>query len=260
MKVRTFNDKIEEQVTILEKELLEPYYRKGNVKELAQRFDEAECVDTLIVDCPDFSLDFKLKTDEHDPHSTDYENVVTLHTAMKNLPPAIAANPNFWAWEAHDSFSEYIHNRSEKKRTLYNETSVLRDFFCRIETGVIRSLVVNPLSRLWWAGHLLYDNENTTDPYHFLRLFTSSAFNSKLVQVASSAVARNHEITMGMMDAIEKFKTVNGILDITRKDEIFVKCTRHLNSIGAVRMIDTLGRNTICEICYNELSRAFGKG
>ena len=252
MQIKAFNDKIEEQLTVLGKKFLGLYYRTGDIKKLAQYFDEKGCVDTLTVDCPEFSLDFDLKTDEADSHSTDYENVVTVHSEMKDLPPAVAANPQFWAWEAHRHFADYIHNRSEKERSDYTEVTVLRDFFCRTSTGgTRRSLVTNPLSRLWWCGRLLRDDANAEDPYHFVRHFTSSAFNSKILLFASSTAASNHEIAMGMMDAIDKYKTENGLADVTRHE--ILACTRHLNSIGAVRMIDTLGREAITEICYKVL-------
>ena len=251
MKVGAFNDKIEEALAVLKKELLVPYYRKGNVSELAQGFDDKGFVDILNVDCPEFSFDFELKTDESDPHSTDYDNVVVLHTAMKDLPPAVAANPQFWAWEAHIDFPEYIHNRSETERGKYNEDDVLRDFFCRIATGQRRALVTNPLSRLWWTGRLLLDEENTEDPYHFVRHFTSSAFNSKIVLFASSTAASNHDVAMGMMDAVEQFKHEFNLPDITRRE--ILACTKYLNSIGAVRMIDTLSRQEIGDICLKRM-------
>lgn len=251
MKVGAFNDKIEEALAVLKKELLAPYYRKGNVSELAQRFDDKGFVDELSVNCPEFSLDFDLKIDESNPHSTDYDNVVVLHTAMKDLPPAVAANPQFWAWEAHVDFSEYIHNRSEAERSKYSEDDVLRDFFCRIATGRRRALVTNPLSRLWWAGRLLLDEECTEDPYHFVRYFTSSAFNSKIMLFASSNAASNHEVAMGMMDAVEQFKLELNLSDITRHE--ILACTKYLNSIGAVRMIDTLSRQEIRDICLKQM-------
>jgi hypothetical protein len=170
---------------------------------------------------------------------------------MKELPPAIAANHQFWAWECHMFFSDYIHNRSETERTKYVEVDVLRDFFCRIATGQRRALVANPLSRLWWTGRLLRDEE-AEEPYHYVRYFTSSAFNSKILLFASSTAASNHEVAMGMMDAIESFKVANGLADISRRE--ILACTKYLNSIGAVRMIDTLSRKEIRDICLGRMN------
>lgn len=252
MRVGAFNDKIEEVIAVLKKEHLVPCYRKGDVSEFAQSLDDKGFVDDLNINCPEFSWDFDLKMDESDPHSTDYDNVVTLHSALKDLPPAIAANPQFWAWEAHIDFSDYIHNRSEAERSRYCEDDVLRDFFCRIATGQRRALVTNPLSRLWWTGRLLRDDENIDDPYHFVRSFTSSAFNSKILLFASSTAASNHEIAMGMMDAIEGFKAEHGLVDVTRYE--ILACTKYLNSIGAVRMVDTLSRQEISDLCHKRMN------
>ena len=252
VKLGAFNDKIEEALAVLKKELLVPYYRKGNVAELASGFEEKGFVDTLNVNCPDFSLNFDLKTDENDAHVTDYDNVVTLYSALKDLPPVVAANPQFWAWEAHVDFSDYIHNRSETERSRYTEVDVCRDFFCRTDTGgTRRALVVNPLSRLWWAGRLLRDDENLENPYHFVLHFTSSAFNSKILLLASSTAASNHKVAMGMMDAIDRFKLDRSLADITRRE--ILTCTKYLNSIGAVRMIDTLSREEIRDICLKRM-------
>lgn len=256
MQLGAFNMKIEEQLAVLKRDLLIPYYRKGDVASLAEYFEGKGCVDTLNVGCPDFSFDFDLQMNEEDPHSTDYVNIVTLYTEMKDLPPSIAAKPQFWAWEAHQDFSDYIHNRSETERSKYTEVDVLRDFFCRIATGgTRRALVAHPLARLWWTGRLLYDEENLFDPYHYVKYFTSSAFNSKILLFASSTAASNHEIAMGMMQAIDSFKNERQLPDVTRHE--ILACTTHLNSIGAVRMIDTLSRKEICEICLSQLNRCF---
>lgn len=253
MQCGAFNDKIEEQLAVLKKELL-PIYRGGDVAVLAKQFDEMGLVDTVKVDCEPFNFDFDLKTDASDAHSTDFENVVQLHSSLIGLPPAFAANPNFWAWESHSDFPDYVHNRSETERNAYSETDVLRDFYCRTATGgTRRALVTNPLSRLWWTGRLLRDDERPDDPYHFVRLFTSSAFNSKILLFASSTAANNHENAMGVLDAIEQFKNDNELEDVTRAE--ILACTKYLNSVGAVLMIDTLGRGGVRDLCRAELER-----
>lgn len=217
------------------------------------------CVDTLNVDCEEFSFDIALQMNAEDPRVTDFDNVVGLHSKWSALPPAIAARPNFWAWEAHKDFSDYIHNRSELQDRKYAEDDVLRYFFCRVKDGnVRRALVVHPLARLWWTGHLLRDDSRPEDPYHFVRLFTSSAFNSKILLLASSTAVNNHENAMGILDAVEQFKADRSLKDVTR-DEILA-CTKYLNSIGAVRMVDTLGRQRLKDICYAVLCKQFPAG
>ena len=60
---------------------------------------------------------------------------------------------------------------------------------------------------------------------------------------------------MGLLDAVETFKADRQLEDVGRRH--FVPCTKYLNSIGAVRMIDTLSRNEIKNLCLNVLERAF---
>ena len=99
---------------------------------------------------------------------------------------------------------------------------------------------------------LTYDDKND-DPYHFVDLLTKSAYNSKILLLASSTASSNHEIFMGLLDAVKLFKENNNLDDVNRTH--FVPCTKHLNAIGAVRMIDTLTRTEIKDICLDVLYR-----
>jgi hypothetical protein len=149
--------------------------------------------------------------------------------------------------------ADYVMYRSETDRKRYDERSVLRDFFCRSRTEQPRRmLVVNLLSRLWWTGRLIYDDQNE-NPYHFIDLFTKSAYNSKILLLASSTASSNHKIFMGLLDAVEQYKIEQNLDDVTRGH--FVPCTKYLNAIGGVRMVDTLSRNEIKKICLNVLEK-----
>ena len=216
-------------------------------------FDKKGLIATLNVDCPPLDFDIELDRSHVESHETDYENVKRLYDKLKCLPPNIAAKPDFWGWYAHAFQSEYVVYRSEVARRDYDELTVLRDFFCRSKTEPPRRmLVVNLLSRLWWTGRLMYDGGNA-DPYHFVKLFTQSAFNSNIVLLASSTASNNHVLFMGLLDAVEQYKEQNHLARIDRKH--FVPCTKHLNSIGAVQMIDTLRRDEIKEICLAVLNK-----
>ena len=251
MNINVFNLKINDVLTTLKGSLLQSY-RKGDIDDLFNYFDEQKAISTLNVDCPEMDINLDLDTGLDNPHDTDYENVKRLYERLKDLPPNIAAKPEFWGCYAHAYHADYVVYRSEVERENYTEQTVLRDFFCRSgKEQPRRMLVVNLLSRLWWTGRLMYDDENE-DPYHFVRHFTNSAYNSKIVLFASSTAASNHEVAMGMMDAIDFFKIERGMVDITRRE--ILACTKFLNSIGAVRMIDTLSRQEIRNICLNRMN------
>jgi hypothetical protein len=239
-----------------------PKYRAGKIDDVYDYYDESGAVSVLNVDCPEIDIDIDLDMGAANPHDTDFENVKRLYGGLKDLPPNIAAKQDFWGWYAHAWQGEYVLYRSEVQKKEYDESSVFRDFFCRSKpqrggksTKVEpprRMLVVNLLSRLWWTGRLMYDTENE-DPYHFVRLFTRSAYNSNIVLLASSTASSNHELLMGLLDAVETYTADHGNGKLRRK--YFVPCTKYLNSIGAVRMIDTLSRNEIKELCLNALGQ-----
>ena len=252
MQISTFNLKMNDELASLKKNLL-PIYRSGNIEDLFEYFDSKGLITTLKVDCPDLELNIDLDMSSDDSHDTDGENVKRLYEGLKALPPNIAAKPEFWGSYIHSFMYEYVVYRSETKRECYDERSILRDFFCRSMTEQPRRmLVVNLLSRLWWTGRMIYDDKNK-DPYHFVDLLTKSAYNSKILLLASSTASSNHEIFMGLLDAVKQFKENNNLDDVNRTH--FVPCTKHLNAIGAVRMIDTLTRTEIKDICLDVLYR-----
>lgn len=257
MQIYTFNLKMNDELASLKKNLL-PTYRTGDIEELFEYFDDKGLVATLNVDCPDFQYGIDLDMGNEDSHATDGENVRRLYEGLKALPPSIAAKPDFWGWYAHAYMADYVIYRSETDRKHYDERSVLRDFFCRSRTEQPRRmLVVNLLSRLWWTGRLIYDDKNE-NPYHFVDLLTKSAYNSKILLLASSTASNNHDIFMGLLDAVEEYKIEHQLDDVTRGH--FVACTKYLNSIGGVRMIDTLGRDEIKNICLNVLDKEYNEG
>lgn len=253
MEICVYNLKMNDILASFKRVLL-PIYKKGNIASLNEQFDDQGAVSRLKVDCPELDFGIKLDMSRNDPHETDHGNIQLLHEGLKDLPPSIAAKPEFWAWYAHAFHSDYVVYRSETERKSYDERSVLRDFFCRSKTEQPRRmLVVNLLSRLWWTGRLLYDSAHS-NPYHFLELFTKSAYNSKVLLLASSTAPNNHDIMMGLMDAVETYRDECGLDDVSRKH--ILPCTKYLNSIGAVRMIDTLGREKIKELCLARLKLA----
>ena len=255
MDICVYNLKMNDILAPFDKQLL-PIYRKGNIASLNEVFAEKGAISTLNVDCPKLEFAIQLEMEKEDSHETDFNNIQLLYEGLKDLPPSIAAKPEFWAWYAHAFQSEYVIYRSETTRGEYDERSVLRDFFCRSKTEQPRRmLIVNLLARLWWSGRLLYDKDDA-NPYHVLELVTKSAYNSKMLLLASSTAPNNHEIMMGLMDAVETYKNENELDDISRAH--FLPCTKYLNSIGAVKMIDTLGRAEIRRICLNRIKEVLG--
>lgn len=254
MKFGVFKDSIEDALSDFDKMLLNRY-RDGEILDIFNYYEDNGHVDAVNVACDEISFcDINLRVDAADAHETDYDNVVMLHSKMKSMPRSFMSRPEFWALMCHENFSDYIRYRSETAPEKYTEETIRRDYFCQISSGVRRSLITNPLSRLWWAGELLCDPDRLGDEYHFVRIFTKNAFNSNMMLLASSTAPNNPTIARGILDAIEQW-LMDTHTDVLRRKDL-VACTKYLNSIGAVRMVDTLTRAEIKELCYSRIEKA----
>jgi serine/threonine protein phosphatase PrpC len=63
----------------------------------------------------------------------------------------------------------------------------------------------------------------------------------------------SNDVRDALLDAVEQYKIEQNLDDVTRGH--FVPCTKYLNAIGGVRMVDTLSRNEIKKICLNVLEK-----
>jgi len=243
------NQELEEILPNL-KSLL-PVYREGNVDSILEKVRH----ETMCVDCGPLDFGVELDMSEENPGATDIKNVELLYEALKELPPAIAAKTNMWAYYAHAYFADYVSYRSEVAGQ-ETESTVLKDYFCYPVSGrdARRTLLVNPLSRLWWVGHLLYDKENE-DPYHYVKMIRPSEFASFVMLLGSSTAVSNPTIAHGIFDAFKKWMEGKEGREIKRAQ--LVCCTKYLNRIGAVKMVDMLSQEEICNLLTGKLDRTF---
>lgn len=206
-------------------------------------------------------------------NEADTRNIRTFHGTYRDLPPSLAAIPGFWAWLAHVYYWKYVVTRAEeeswaltsadvkKNKSIESklEATIKRDFFCQDESTPGKSLLVNPLSRLWWAGYFLRD-DNAADPYANVRLLTESgegSFASLFVLFASSAASRSHAVALGILSALGEWNDTHDKCFFGRKSirNSLTLCTSYLNRIGAMRMVDMLSREEIKDILLRQLEK-----
>ena len=189
------------------------------------------------LDFPDFELDMTSDFSISDPY-----NVRTLYTAMRNLPPSIACDERLWAGLAHGLFWDYVQYRQKEQIATGEERKIATSFF--FTNGRKRSLYVNCLSRLWWAGYLTYDESNDEDPFALTDLIAKRAFPSTITLFSSSNMTANRQIGLGVLDSIMK-RGQSGE-EIKRKH--FVGSLRYLNNMGGITLLDVLSRSEITAI------------
>ncbi len=69
-----------------------------------------------------------------------------------------------------------------------------------------RSLIVNTISKYWWVGRTLYD-ENSENPWKLLEYFKSD-YSTRTLILLSSSYANNHKIIK---------KTIESLINLERK-------------------------------------------
>lgn len=187
--------------------------------------------------------------------TNDIANVRILYSSTKSLNPLQATNSLMWTCLSHTAYSDYVFHRwidddlfdgytDEKKNK-----RIARRFFVSTEA---RSLNDNALSRLWWYGHISFDEENQNNPFHLTEvLVKNSKFCTDFMQ---TPCCWNRSVGKGVLLAAKDY------LDTTQSTDGFTACYRllkkYLNRYGAVTSIDSLGTDTVRQLSYDYLCKA----
>jgi len=104
--------------------------------------------------------------------SKDPINAVILHKAFKNLLPIHARDEKMWAYLTHTIGYKYMKSRWKIELSDDKTSRIESRYFFQGKTdNKIKSNTVpyvrNGLSRLWWAGYIVYD-ETLTNPYEYI--------------------------------------------------------------------------------------------
>lgn len=174
----------------------------------------------------------------------DLVNVRILHDAFKNLTPWQASNKYLWTYLCHADTKcrEYIQNRWLLSSS-HGQDPIKTRFFVTNTRSLIRE---NALSRLWWYGHLTYD-ESETDPYALTRiLLTQQAIAADVLDTLNR---RNPNRMKGVLLALRDFDEKTG--GVSNFDKDYVRpCMHYLNRYAAVTNLDYLEPEEVRDIAY----------
>ena len=91
---------------------------------------------------------------------------------------------------------------------------------------------------------MTYDESNKADPYALTPLLTDRAFASRIVLFSSSNFTGNRATMLGILDAMKDQRDSG----IELKREHIVGATKYLNRMGAITLLDSLGRERVHSI------------
>ena len=166
----------------------------------------------------------------------DIENIKIMHAALKGNDPGLLTEERFWAYLTHKVFYDYMIKRWPQKKNKHDNKFVKatvseRYFVEGINTP--RGLLRNGISRLWFIGHLTYD-ESRDNPYELTELLTarvisdiferSALGSNKNLAVGVLELIQNGEIIIkdNLRDLMKYFTRISGLtrLDSFEKDEL----------------------------------------
>lgn len=209
-------------------------------------FNEKGWLHESKIQCKDFELNY-----DDDYNVSDRKNVEIIYEAMKDLSPANALDERLWAGILFSQLWKYVKYRRNEELKSDDYRDVLNSFlFMR---GTKRSCFINCLSRLWWAGYLLYD-KNSTNHYKAVDLITESAFPSNVMLLSSSNFMSNKELALGVMDCIAERKSKGEKIGRYH----FVEANKYLNCIGGVTLLDTMTREEAKVMVGSRLDKLYG--
>lgn len=194
--------------------------------------------------------DFKMFMDSEYPERTDVENAKIIYTALKSLTASQATDERLWAGLAHGQLWDYMQYRMKTSSKNLSAESIKTNFFFKY--GVVKSLTINPISRLWWASKSIYDEENEDNPFHLMEYFRTN-FSKKVFLLFSSNFANNPKIVKAFLSAIIYIED-KGIKVTTDQ---YGSLIRYVNMLGGTYILDYLTKEKLKFKIVNYFNSAY---
>lgn len=176
--------------------------------------------------------------------ASDAQNAIIIHEAMKNLLPIHAREEKIWVYLTHTICWNYMITRWPIKSTNSKEISrILSRYFFKgnnnkkIKIGTV-PYVRNGISRLWWAGYIVYD-ETLDNPYEYIdELFLSQDL---FVGLCERDIAKNKRLTLAILKSVRKFN----LKDIPNNTTIIRSILKDINFSAGLVIYDTLDQEEL---------------
>ena len=197
-------------------------------------------IDNYYINTGIYVDNFKLELGDG---SHDARNAVIVHKAMKNLLPIQAREEKLWSYLAHSYFYDYMKSRWKVDTNSFKRSKIeSRYFFPGKNENKIKSSTVpyvrNGLSRLWWAGYIVYD-ESSENPYEYIdELFVSQ---DMFVGLCERDIAKNKTLVLSILKNVRKYK----IKDIPKNTDLVRSILKDINFSAGLIVYDALDEKTI---------------
>lgn len=178
---------------------------------------------------------FDLDMSQEKPYLTEFENVRRVYNRLGFLSPSQASDERLWSALCINHFWKYTQYRWNivSRCTAKN---VKDHFFFGFSPR--RSLTRNAISRLWWIGHLTYD-EQRSDPWELTQFVCENA--DYVLHILERNTSNNHMIVRAFITALIEARNDGYRIDTNVVGEL----SKYLNLLGGTYILDCLPEDVL---------------
>lgn len=220
-------------------------YKKNNSRKRLEFF-EKNSVDTGLV------FDMPILDRDEDDSSVYTTNAEKIYKSLNFISLSLAADMRMWGYLCGTVFYNYIYDKlgSEKvesgkfnKKKTADANLAPTAFLCNKDSNNYRALIINYVSRLWWAAHMCEDSGN----FKLLNVFNPLPGNLPL----TLKFFNNKEIAQTVLRAIYKYcQTKN---DGKSSRHIVEEGIKQANIISSSKDLDILPKLYLEDEIYKKM-------
>ena len=169
----------------------------------------------------------------NDFRTADFECAKLLYENL-NITPRQASDIDFWNYLHHYDMYPYIHmrwNEIDSPSRTSQKNYILSHWLMHLSSQ--KSLIVYPLTTLWWSFHLTKD-ESREDPYELTRIYFKNN-RYRTVTYGGSSYVRHKEAILGILE----FMREN---DIPETKENGDNISKYVNLLGGSKPLSFFDR------------------
>lgn len=227
-------------ISILKKDIKNNMIRYASNEEWIDNYFKEKNMENYYINSNIIVEDFELELGDQSKDST---NAVILHKALKNLLPIHARDEKMWTYLTHTIGYKYMKSRwkvdSNNEKVSRIES---RYFFQGKSDNKIKSSTVpyvrNGLSRLWWAGYIVYDG-TLDNPYEYIdELFISQ---DMFVGLCERDIAKNKKLVLTILKMMREYEIKN----ISNNTELVRNILKEINFSAGLVMYDSMNEKEL---------------
>ena len=231
MKLKYFTSSFENELILKIKDNFEKYQNEDDpwVDKFCPR-------NKISLDCGIDAVLPKLIYPESRTDLHDAENVKKIYLNLKSLNVQQAMDGRLWSYLCHITYWKYM-----KKRWRAVSINQVHDRYFIRSKNSSRPLIHNGISRLWWFGHLTFD-DSLDDPFELTNIML------EYQEIQAALLERSFGKIPSVRKAfLEIMKNNLKLLKTKSANPIIKDLGAFLNKIGGVSFLAFLSKETVKE-------------